>query len=159
LIMPELSGHMLHFAYGEDLAHERFLKACPGAEWFGPARMEGHRLVFMSDGRINVCTDSRAEVWGALWLVPAALLPVLDQAAGEGRVRTTRRIISPAGPRTEATVYIVPENAMTGAATVVPTAVRLQAWLAAAKENRLPAAYVNEIKALGGGKKQGKDSH
>jgi len=155
--MPELSGHMLHFAYGEDLAHGCFLKACPGAEWFGPARMEGHRLVFTADGRMSLRADAGAEVWGALWLVPAAMLPTLDAGAGEGFLRTTRRIVSPAGPRTEATVYLLPEEMVKGGAR--PSAAQVQAILAAAKENRLPASYVNELKCLAGGKKAGKDSH
>jgi gamma-glutamylcyclotransferase (GGCT)/AIG2-like uncharacterized protein YtfP len=155
--MPELSGHMLHFAYGEDLAHGVFRKTCPGAEWFGPARMEGHRLAFVADGRASVRAEAGAEVWGALWLVPAAMLPTLDAVAGEGFVRTTRRIVSPAGPRTEATVYVLPEDGMqTGAK---PPAARVQALLAAAKENRLPAAYVNELRGLAGAKKAGEDSH
>lgn len=155
--MPELTGHMLHFAYGEDLGHARFLQACPGAEWFGPAQMEGHRLAVLPGGRISVSADERAEVWGALWLVPAAKLAELDAGAGEGYERTTRRIVSPAGPRTEATVYVVPENG-TKAGGGALAEEQVKVLLAAAKENRLPAAYINELKALGGARKVGKDS-
>jgi hypothetical protein len=142
--MPELSGHMLHFAYGEDLSHGAFLKKCPGAEWFGPARMEGHRLVFTSSGRANLKTAAGSELWGALWLVPASALPVLDETAVDGFKRTTRRIVSPAGPRAEATVYVSPK-----AGAGVPSKGQLAALLASAKENRLPASYIAELKAAG----------
>lgn len=151
--MPELSGHMLHFAYGDDLAHAVFLKVCPGAEWFGPARMEGHRLVFTYEGRATVKTQAGSTVWGALWLVPAAALPTLDESAPEGFERTTRRIVSPAGPRTEATVYISKAQA-----SPVPMKDRLKPLLAAAKENRLPAVYIEELKSAGASEKAEKDS-
>lgn len=151
--MPELSGHMLYFAYGDDLARDAFLRVCPGAEWFGPARMEGHRLVFTAEGRANVKAESGSTVWGALWMVPAALLPSLDSAAGEGFARATRRIVSPAGPRTEATVYL-------SKAPVAPLGdrSRLEALLAAAKENRLPEAYMGELQAAADCARGGKDS-
>jgi hypothetical protein len=151
--MPELSGHMLHFAYGEDLSHGVFLKTCPGAEWFGPARMEGHRLVFTLAGRANLKAAPGAEVWGALWLVPASALAILDRHAVDGFERTTRRIVSPAGPRTEATVYL---SADTGTGT--PTAGQISDLLAGAKENRLPASYVAELKTTLGQPKAGEDS-
>jgi gamma-glutamylcyclotransferase (GGCT)/AIG2-like uncharacterized protein YtfP len=151
--MPELTGHMLHFAYGVDLPRAEFTRSCPGAEWFGPARLEGHRLVFDSSGRPNVRADSAGTVWGALWLVPAARLPELDAGAGEGYERTTRRIVSPAGPRTEATLYL---SADPGEG--VPSPALLEALLAGAKESRLPAAYVQELKAAGTGGKLRKDS-
>lgn len=151
--MPELTGHMLHFAYGEDLPHAVFTRACPGAEWFGPARLEGHRLVFNAAGRANVRAEEGATVWGSLWLVPAALLPTLDAAAGDGYERTTRRIVSPAGPRTEATMYLSADEA-TGAASDE----QLKALLAGAKESRLPADYINELKTRKPPVKSRKDS-
>lgn len=146
---------MLHFAYGEDLPRARFLERCPGAEWFGPARLEGHRLVFDAAGRIGLRAQAEAAVWGALWLVPAEMLPVLDARAGAGLERTTRRIVSPAGPRTEATLYL-PEIAP--GEEVPPPAAGLRALRAAAKENNLPAAYLAEPGAWATGGKSGKDS-
>ncbi len=140
--MPALTGHMLYFAYGEDLPRAEFMRLFPGAEWFGPARLEGHRLVANAVGRANVRPEAGVTVWGALWLVPAALLPALDAHAGEGYERTTRRIVSPAGPRTEAILYLstAPEEGTLSLA-------RLAVLLAGARENRLPAAYVKELQA------------
>ena len=151
--MPELTGHMLHFAFGADLPHAEFKRMCPGAEWFGPAKMEGHRLGFTAGGRPTVRPEAGATVWGALWLVPAALLPALDTLAGGNYERTTRRIVSPAGPRTEATVYL-PTDTGSGAA---PGAL-VKALLDGAKDNRLPAAYRDELRALDSLAKPGKDS-
>lgn len=153
--MPELTGHMLHFAYGEDLPHAEFTRACPGAEWFGPARLEGHRLVFEADGRANMQAHDGSVVWGALWLVPAATLPALDaRAIARGYERTTRRIVSPAGPRTEATLYL---SSVIGKAGV-PAAAQLAVLLAGAKENRLPPDYVAGLKAAAMPGKSRKDS-
>jgi len=144
--MPELTGYMLHFAFGADLSHAVFKRICPAAEWFGPARMENHRLTFTADGRAGVRAETGATVWGALWLVPAAMLPILDEQAGEHYERTTRRIVSPAGPRTEATFYL-PVDGGTGA----PPPALIKILLAAAKENHLPATYVAELRALAAG--------
>ncbi|MFA6960726.1 MAG: gamma-glutamylcyclotransferase family protein [Opitutaceae bacterium] len=151
--MPELTGHMLHFAYGEDLSRTVFTQVCAGAEWFGPARLDGHRLLFDAIGRANVRTDAGSTVWGALWLVPASMLPILDTSAPEGYVRTTRRIVSPAGPRTEATLYLSTKRGESA-----PTKERLRAMIDAAHENRLPAAYIKELEELGSPGKSAKDS-
>lgn len=151
--MPELTGHMLHFAFGADLPHAAFKRVCPGAEWFGPARMEGHRLGFTAGGTPTVRPESGATVWGALWLVPASMLATLDALADGQYERTTRRIVSPAGPRTEATVYL-PVESGTGAAS--PGLVKV--LLAGAKENRLPGAYLAELRAWEAPAKSGKDS-
>lgn len=165
--MPTLTGSMLHFAYGEDLAHAEFKRGCAGAEWFGPARLEDHRLIFNEAGRANVREEAGATVWGALWLVPASSLVELDAtAATGGYVRTTRRIVSPAGPRTEATLYLAEQPCGEGA----PAPGLTERLVEAAVENRLPAAYREELKAWakagpkaaetggGGAKKTGKDS-
>lgn len=152
--MPELSGHLLYFAYGEDLPRAAFLKSCPGAEWFGPARLEGHRLAFTDGGLPTVRAASASDaVWGVLWMVPAARLSALDARAPAGFERATRRIVSPAGPRTEAMVYVSasPRDA-------APPADRLRALGEAAKENKLPAGYLSRLKALGGPARTGKDS-
>lgn len=150
--MAELTGTMLYFAYGEDLPHAEFAKRCPGAEWFGPARLEEHRLVAGPRGCPNVKAERGATVWGALWMVPATLLPVLDTNAPEGFVRTTRRIVSPAGPRAEATLYLSTAR-MKGAGTLA----RLDALLAGAEENKLPSSYIKELKQVfsGAGGDQG----
>lgn len=139
--MPELTGHLLYFAYGEDLPHTGFKKTCPGAEWFGPARLEDHCLEAGPGGRANVRKESGSMVWGSLWLVPAARMSELDARATDGFERTTRRIVSPAGPRTEATLYLA-KGRKSGATTLA----RLEDLLAGAEESRLPAAYIKALR-------------
>jgi gamma-glutamylcyclotransferase (GGCT)/AIG2-like uncharacterized protein YtfP len=138
--MSEQTGHMLYFAYGEDLPRSGFTRKFPGAEWFGPARLEGHRLVPNAVGLANVRAETGATVWGSLWLVPGSMLPALDAHAAEEYERTTRRIVSPAGPRTEATLYL-------STASGKPAAVlaHLDVLLKGAKESRLPASYIKEL--------------
>ena len=82
-------------------------------------------------------------VWGVLWLVPAEALPSLDTLAGVGErrcERTTRRIVSPAGPRTEAMVYLTGQSGEGEASTDY-----LDEVLAGARENKLPASYLAEL--------------
>lgn len=135
-------GHMLHFAYGEDLRHAEFLRVCPQADWFGPARMEDHELVFEQGGYANVKAFLGGVVWGSLWLVPSDSLAAFDEAAKPGFLRTTRRIVSPAGPRTEATVYV-----SDSAENKSPTPEAIAALVSGAKESKLPPAYIKQLQA------------
>ena len=134
---------MLYFAYGADMRRDAFVQRCPGADWLGLARLEDHRFVIGPRGLANVQTRKGEITWGVLWLVPAEQLPSLDAFAsvGEGRCeRTTRRIISPAGPRTEAMVYLT-EQAGEGEAS----SNYLDEMLMGARENKLPAPYLAEL--------------
>ena len=142
--MGGLSGQLLYFAYGADLGRAGFEQRCPGSAWLGIAKLEGFRFVI---GRQGVATVKPAEgctVLGGLWLVPANALADLDSLAGVGAgrgERTTRRIISPAGPSTEAMMYISPSNGPAGVAAEGYMA----GIIAGAEENRLPAAYIKEL--------------
>ena len=142
--MAGLSGQLLYFAYGADLLRATLVKRCPGSDWLGMARIEGHRFVIGTHGLATIETAEDATVWGALWLVPASSLADLDALAGvtEGRAeRTTRRIISPAGPRTEAMMYVSPSNGLAGESA----GGYLAGIIEGAKENKLPAAYLKEL--------------
>lgn len=141
--MAALTGHMLYFAYGEDLRHAVLKRRCPGAEWFGPARLEDHRLIASAGGRANAVAAPGEVVWGALWLVPGAEMENLAADVAAGYERTTRRIVSPAGPRTEATVFL--NEAKAGGESFAD----LPGILEGAKENRLPTAYVEQLKRSG----------
>ena len=148
--MSAQTGYMLYFAYGEDLPRSGFTRRFPEAEWFGPARLEDHRLVADAAGLANVRPEAGATVWGALWLVPGAMLPALDANAAEGYERTTRRIVSPAGPRTEATLYL-----SIAAEKPASLLAHLDVLLKGARESRLPASYIKELSqsAANGAKK------
>ncbi len=144
--MSGLLGQLLYFGYGADLRREGFMRRCPGADWLGLAKLEDHRFVIGAHGVATVKPEKDAVVWGALWLVPAGELAVLDAFAGvvEGRAeRTTRRIVSPAGPRTEAMMYV---GSLPGSAGAKKVAGYMAEVIAGAEESRVPAAYLKELK-------------
>ena len=143
---PETGGKILYFAYGMNLRHEAFQRLCPGADWLGVARLEGHRVVIAWHGYASVQPDAESVVWGALWLVPAAGLPALDafEQVPDGLYeRATRRVVTPAGPCVETMLYLTsrPDPG-------TPAPGYLAEVLAGAKENRLPAAYLRQLAAL-----------
>jgi gamma-glutamylcyclotransferase (GGCT)/AIG2-like uncharacterized protein YtfP len=145
---PTLGGQVLYFAYGANLRREAFRQLCPGADWLGVARLEGHRFVIAWHGYASAQPDPESTVWGVLWLVPAARLPALDdfEAVGAGWYeRVTRRVVTPAGPRVETMLYLAPRPDL-GA----PHSGYLDEVLAGAKENKLPAAYVSQLARLAG---------
>jgi gamma-glutamylcyclotransferase (GGCT)/AIG2-like uncharacterized protein YtfP len=143
--MAELLGRMLYFAYGADLRRAAFARRCPGADWLGLAKLEDHRFVIGAHGLASVQAEAGATVWGSLWLVPAVTLAGLDDFAGvaSGRSeRTTRRVVSPAGPRTEAMLYVAAKPGVG-----VPEENELAEVLAGAGESRLPAGYIKTLAA------------
>jgi gamma-glutamylcyclotransferase (GGCT)/AIG2-like uncharacterized protein YtfP len=143
---PPLAGQVLYFAYGANMRRAAFCHLCPGADWLGVARLEGFRPVIAWHGYASVQPDPASTVWGVLWLVPAARLPALDgfEAVASGwYARTTARVTTPAGPRAEAMLYLAPRPD-TGPAHPG----YLEEVLAAARENRLPAAYLASLALL-----------
>lgn len=139
-------GQLLYFAYGATLPHDRVTALCPGADWLGSAQLEDHRLDFDTRGYPTARPAAGETVWGALWLLPSTTLPDLD--AGEGAatglaLRTTARVISPAGPRTEAMLYL-----STDKKTGSPAAELISRMLVGAANSRLPKAYVEKLRQL-----------
>lgn len=137
---------ILYFDYAANLRRDAFDRRIEGSDWLGVARLEDHRLVIAGQGQASAEPAENASVWGALWLLPATQLPWLDEQAGvpAGRcVRTTARVVTPAGPRAEAMLY---RAASVAAGSGRPGDVA--ELLAAAKSIRLPATYLAEIAAL-----------
>ena len=136
----------LYFAYGANLRRDAFRQLCPGADWLGIGRLEGHRIVIAWHGYANVLPEAASTVWGVLWLVPAAGLPALDafeQVTDGLYERVTRRVVTPAGPRVETMLYLASRPDL-GA----PQSGYLDEVIAGAKENRLPATYLRQLAAL-----------
>ncbi len=143
--MGGLSGQLLYFAYGADISREDFVRRCPSADWLGLARLEGHRFVIDARGVASVRVEKDTTVWGVLWLVPADELSSLDKFAGApegGSERTTKRIISPAGPRIEAMMYV---SAVDGPPGRSAEGYR-SAIIKGSVENLFPAEYLEELK-------------
>ena len=140
---PAPGGKVLYFAYGANLRRNAFRQLCPGADWIGVARLEAHQPVISWHGYASVLPDATSTVWGALWLVPAASLPALDEfelVASGLYERVTRRVFTPAGPWVESMLYVSPRSDL-GA----PQPGYLDEVLAGAREHRFPAAYLARL--------------
>jgi gamma-glutamylcyclotransferase (GGCT)/AIG2-like uncharacterized protein YtfP len=76
------------FAYGSNMSEIDAL--CPGAEYLGPARLDGRRLAFLrrsirwGAGVADIAPDPGSHVWGALFELPDDCLAALDAKEGEG---------------------------------------------------------------------------
>lgn len=137
---------LLYFDYASHLRREAF-QEMGGADWLGVARLEDYRLVIGVNGRPHAQPSPGSTVWGALWLLPAERLDWLDEHFGvnSGKcLRTTARIVSPAGPRGEAMLYLATAP---GTGSLAPG--ERDEFVAAAKSIRLPGAYVAEVAKLG----------
>lgn len=137
---------LLYFDFAGYLGRDAFKGKVASADWFGVARMEDARIALMPDRRLTAQPLAGAAIWGTLWMLPAESLPWLDDHFGvaQGRAqRTTARVVSPAGPRTEAMVYLP-----AGSAPAAQGAPDLAALVATARGLRFPAAYLAELAAL-----------
>ena len=60
------SSQMLYFAYGMNMRREAFGRRCPGADWLGVARLDGHRFVIAWHGYASVQPHASSTVWGVV---------------------------------------------------------------------------------------------
>jgi hypothetical protein len=115
----------------------------------GPARLRGRRLTFDKRGRdgsgkANLAEDAASHVWGVLYVLEWAHLPILDRFEPDyERVR----------------VWVEREGAQLAAETYVSTlcapALPARAWylqlvLEGARAHGLPEAYVSQLRRLSG---------
>lgn len=137
---------LLYFDVAEFLGRDAFDGKVDPADWFGVARAEDFQIARSADGRLTFVPAAGAATFGTLWMLPAEALPWLDDHFGVAQgfsQRTTARVASPAGPRTEAMVYLPAATASGGARSP-----DLAAVVAAARSIRLPAAYLAQLAAL-----------
>jgi hypothetical protein len=134
---------LLYFDFAEFLGRAAFVGRIDPADWFGVARAEGFRVALSADGRLTLAPATGAVAFGTLWMLPAEALPWLDthfSVASGFAQRTTARVVSPAGPRTEAMIYL--PAAAEGGRDQGPA---LATVIAAARSIRLPAAYLTAL--------------
>lgn len=140
----------LYFAYGSNLLRERLLARCPNLEYVGMAALPDQRLTLDKvsvDGSGKCAFESAAgeEVLGVLWNVPDIDLPALARAEGVGQGYEWSKV----------TVVAQDGRTMTArvcAATNRQTDLRPYDWylalvIAGAMQQRLPANYVEKIRA------------
>ncbi len=137
---------LLYFDFSTHLGRDAFTGKIDRADWFGVARLEDFRIGLEPSGCLNPRPETGATVWGTLWMLPAETLPWLDrhfEVESGRRARTTARVVSPAGPRIEAMLYLAKGAAATRADPAHLTHVQT-----AARAIRLPAAYLTALAAL-----------
>ncbi len=150
-------AYVMYFAYDATMGRDSLKSLCPGAEWLGVAKLEGHDLCIAMRGGLNVMPAVDSVVLGALWMLPASTLEALEDHHGVGAGltrRITSRVVTPGGPRAEAMMYVAPATSSEPGSTVRG---KWDAVLAAGVEIGLPAWYIEQMSSLvgSGGNKAG----
>ena len=143
-------AYVMYFAYGATMGRDSLKSLCPGAEWLGVARLEGHDLCIAKHGGVDVMPSADSVVLGALWMLPAPTLEALEDHHGVGAGltrRITSRVVTPGGPRAEAMMYVAPA---TPSEPGSPDRGQWDALLAAGVEIGLPAWYIEQMSSLAG---------
>lgn len=148
-----MSGHTLYFAYGSNMSQARLAARIPSASKLIAAELMGFVLAFNKPGmdgsakgnllRTGNPIDS---VWGVVYQIDSAALPLLDRIEGDGYIRRTVAVYLD-DIRLEVQTYL---------ATQVQTDLKPFTWykrhvLTGARENSLPAAhirYISSVKAI-----------
>jgi hypothetical protein len=131
----------LYFAYADDLDPERFAILAKGAKRLGPARLARHCLVALKGGAGSLERDPRREVWGVLWDVPLAAMPLIDrhQAKRGGAVTKLIQPVILDGGAKQAVMHSVTAGLVSASPQEREALARL------ARAEGLPAAYVEEL--------------
>jgi cation transport regulator ChaC len=138
------------FAYGSNMCLGRFLAYGVHPQQPGEAaRLDGYSLRFNKrstdgSGKANVEPEAAGSVWGVLYLIPDADLPVL--AAGE-RGYTSIRESTVCGTRSmEAWVYVATRPSDDG--TLQPYSWYKRFLVDGAQSHRLPPDYIATLEAV-----------
>ena len=148
----------LYFAYGSNLRAAHMARLCPGNEFLGPARLEGHRLAFTwpdeewRGGVADVVPSPGDAVWGALYRMQEADWPALD----------AYEVFDPAGPEehneyVRRLVMVAPEKGRRAVEAwcyfvraprehIAPSERYRAALIEGALERELPAEYVSQMR-------------
>ncbi len=135
----------LAFAYGSNMDEAAMRTRCPASRPVGLARLARHRFVVTRDGYASVLPDPRRQVWGVLWDLSLADVPLLDryESVGTGLyAKITQPVLTPRGPR-RAIVY-VGRSRERGP----PRPGYMEGVVAAARAAGLPADYLRELEAF-----------
>jgi gamma-glutamylcyclotransferase (GGCT)/AIG2-like uncharacterized protein YtfP len=143
-----------YFAYGSNLAPRIMEEWCPGADYLGPARLDGFRLAFLrrsprwKAGAADVIPHDGHAVWGALYAVGEAELDALD----------TKEFVAISGYRRREVVVVCHDGAIVPAATyevvdkaedeLTPKAEYLALMLEGATERGLPDEWIAHLRSL-----------
>ena len=132
----------LYFAYGSNMNRAAMRGRCPGAREIGPAALDGHRFVIVSDGYASVLPAPGGIVHGLLWRIEPRGLAALNayERLDSGLYRAVTLPVRSAGRRLPALVYVAGSR-MLGA----PRPGYLEDVVAAARELGFPPDYVEAL--------------
>jgi gamma-glutamylcyclotransferase len=145
---------MKYFAYGSNMLRERLQKRVPGASVIGVASVSGRVLRFRkksSDGSAKcdlLATECENDVaWGVLFEIPEGQIAALDDAEGLGKGygKETVQVCAEGGVTVGSIAYLATPDAITPALQPYDWYHSLVA--AGARQNNLPASYVEAIEA------------
>ncbi len=137
---------MLYFAYAANMDVKAMAARCPQTRPLGRARLARHRLVITADGFASVAPDKRSFVHGVLFDLALADVAALDRYEEVGRglyAKTSQLVLREPLGSVRALVYIA-RTREEGA----PAPGYLDGVIAAARDWRLPPAYLNFLENL-----------
>ena len=151
---------MIYFAYGSNMNPGQMAERCPQARTIGVARLVDYCLCFPRMSRARNCASAGIEprpgnaVWGVLYDVPEADVPVLNYHEGyepNGPVELNRHILREVtvlrmggSERVKAMTYFaVPDGTMTP-----PSAAYMAAIIDGALYHGLPKAYIAALELV-----------
>jgi hypothetical protein len=134
---------MLHFAYGSNMDRAVMRRHAPTAEPVGAAFLPNYRFVITADGYASVVVLRAQTVHGVLWRLTPRDRVTLDlwEGIGSGQYRAAILPVRVAGAHHQALVYLARPRPFGR-----PKAGYMELVLAAAREWRLPRAYVHSLR-------------
>lgn len=140
------NGKSLYFAFGSNMFNTRMRHRVQSAEVIYVGRLDNHCLTFHkrgidSTGKCSVEESEGDAVWGVLYRIKNSEIASLDKAEGSGYDKIELYVQTPEGVK-RAFIYKAKEDSMIEA---MPTEWYRDIVLAGAKENGLPAEYIEQI--------------
>jgi cation transport regulator ChaC len=135
-----------YFAYGSNMSRTHMARRCPGAVPIGPARLQGWRFIVTLDGFASIVPAPGAVVHGVLWRLSARDLAALNAYESlDSGLYVRRTFPVRVGGRIVAAMAYVGRESKPGK----PRPGYQRVLVAAAREWRLPEAYVRSLERWG----------
>jgi len=145
----------LHFAYGANMSRAVMRRHAPEARAIGAAELADHRFVITADGYASVEPARAAAVHGVLWRITPRDRVMLDawENVGGGLYRAETLAVRGAGGLSPALVYFARPM---GEGRPKPGYIELV--VAAAREWKLPASYIQSLESWASARPLGADA-
>ena len=134
---------MYYLAYGSNMVSSQMAIRCPSASIVGVGCLHRYAFQINSRGVATVIPDVTKQVYGLLWDIPPQEMRTLDRYEGVKvglYQRATVTIELSSEQQVEALTYIATDQAVGS-----PRPSYMESIVAAAKQYRLPPAYIREL--------------